>query len=166
MRELPTIIIDTREQLPYAFTGYSTKRATLSTGDYSLEGYEHRIAIERKEKSDAWGVIGSGRNRFERELKRLAALERAAIVIECSLAQFACPPPHIEKVDARMAVGSFISWMVAYRVPVIWCDSRPYAERIVIRFLAAYLKHVANGHASPATRAHPSASGLSQSPGL
>ena len=160
--ELPTIIIDTREQLPYAFTGYTVQRATLPTGDYSLLGYEHRIAIERKSREDAYGVVGSGRKRFTACLERLAALDQACIVIECSLAQFATPPERT-LIDARMAVGSFISWMVAYRVPVIWCDSRAYAERIVIRFLAAYLKHVSNGRdyqPSPATRAHPSALSL------
>ncbi len=42
-----------------------------------------------------------------------------------------------------MAVGSYISWSCKYRIPVFWCHNKLYAERITVRFLMAYLKHVA-----------------------
>jgi hypothetical protein len=44
-----------------------------------------------------------------------------------------------------MAVGSYISWACLYRIPVFWCDSRDYAERVCLRYLMAYLKHVVGG---------------------
>lgn len=40
-----------------------------------------------------------------------------------------------------MAVGSYISWSVQYRIPVFWCDTREYAERVTVRFLAGWMKH-------------------------
>lgn len=47
------IVIDTREQLPLTFPDkVDTIRATLHNGDYSIEGYEHLFAIERKQMSD------------------------------------------------------------------------------------------------------------------
>jgi DNA excision repair protein ERCC-4 len=88
--------------------------------------------------------VGASRERFEACLERLSALERACVVIECGLAEFAKPPART-RIDARMAVGSYISWMVQYRVPVVWCDDRTLAERFIVRFLAAYHKHVAKG---------------------
>jgi ERCC4-type nuclease len=140
---LPTIIIDTREQTPFTLAGYETKIATLRTGDYSLEGYEDKVAVERKSVSDAYGCVGSNRRRFVECLERLADMHRAAIVIERGIEEFATNPPARTRVDSRMAVGSYISWSCKYRIPVFWCHNRLYAERITVRFLMAYLKHVA-----------------------
>lgn len=153
---IPRIIIDTREQLPYAFDGYDVLRNGLKTGDYSIEGHEDRVCVERKSKADAWGVVGGGRKRFVRELERMREYERAAIVIECTLAEFARPPLVIKRsgavvqpaVSVAQAVGSYVSWAVKYRVQVFWCPDdalpgREYGERITLRFLAAYLKHCA-----------------------
>ena len=139
--KLPPIIIDTREQSPFTFAGYETKVATLRTGDYSLEGFEDRVAVERKSKEDAYGCVGSGRRRFVECLERLAALDRAAIVIERSIENFDKEPPARTRIDSRMAVGSYISWSCKYRIPVFWCNNKAYAERVTVRFLAAYVKH-------------------------
>ena len=143
----PVILIDSRERLPYVFGGLRTERRKLDAGDYSLVGYENRTAVERKSQTDAYGVVGKGRARFERCLARLERLERPAIVIECTLAEFAVPPPQVERITGAMAVGSFISWSCQYRIPVFWCGSRAAAERVTLRWLVAYLKHVA-----PATK--------------
>ena len=103
------VVIDTREQLPWTFGGLwsdSSARggrrpivvdqrvATLQQGDYSLVGHESQVAIERKSLADLFGTLGQGRERFERELARLAELDRAAIVIEASLGHiFPAPCP-------------------------------------------------------------------------
>lgn len=144
MKKLPTILIDTREQQPFPLIGYETRIATLRSGDYSLAGFEDRVAVERKSKSDAYGCVGSGRRRFVDCLERLAALERAAIVIERSIEDFDQHPPERTQIDSRMAIGSYISWSCKYRIPVFWCHSRAYAERIMVRFLSAFIKHVVN----------------------
>lgn len=138
---IPTIIVDTREQRPFAFDGYLTQRGTLASGDYSLAGHEHRVAVERKSHADIWQCCAAERARFERCLARLAALERAAVVIECSLTELAVRPPQVQRVTPATVVGSCISWSVQHRIPFFWCDTRRYAERVTIRFLMAYLKH-------------------------
>jgi len=143
-----TIVCDTREQDGYDFTGLASIRAGLPTGDYSLAGFENRVAVERKNKSDAWNCVAGDRPRFERCLERLAALERAAIVIECDLRDFAVRPAYIHRVTPATAVGSYVSWSCKYRIPVFWCDTKAYAERITVRFLVAFLKHVANATAT------------------
>ena len=44
-----TVVIDTREQLPWDFPGMKTKRESLPFGDYTVDGYQKRlIAVERK----------------------------------------------------------------------------------------------------------------------
>lgn len=142
---LPRIAIDTREQLRYMFDGYESFRTTLATGDYSLEGFENRLAVERKNHSDAWGCLTEGRKRFERCLERLSALDRAAIVIEASMAEFCVAPPQIKRVNAATAMGSYISWSTKYRIPVFFAENRQWGERVTLRILAAYYKHCAQG---------------------
>ncbi len=137
------IVCDTREQDGYEFAGLASIRSGLPTGDYSLSGYEHRVAVERKNKADAWQCVAGERPRFERCLERLAALERAAIVIECDLRDFCDRPSYIQRVTPATAVGSYVSWSCKYRIPIFWCDTKAYAERITVRFLVAFLKHVA-----------------------
>lgn len=53
------IVIDTREQTPYGFAKYDAEpiRAALPTGDYSLPGFEDRVAIERKSLDDLVGCL-------------------------------------------------------------------------------------------------------------
>lgn len=140
---LPTIIVDTREQLPYLFEGYDWHRAGLKTGDYSLSGFEDKLAVERKNKLDAWGCLTDGRKRFERCLERLSLLDRAAIVIECSMLEFCEPPPNVYRVNAATAMGSYISWSTKYRIPVFFAENRQWGERVTLRILAAYYKHIA-----------------------
>lgn len=136
-----TLIIDTREQQPFAFEGLITVRRKLNAGDYSIEGLEDRVAVERKNKSDAWGCMSDSRARFEKCAERLAALDRALIVIECGLESFCIRPSQIERVSVASAVGGYVSIMVRHGIPVVWCDTRAYAERMTARFLASYWKH-------------------------
>lgn len=76
---------DSREQLPWQFDGIPTVVRKLDAGDYSVEGLENVIAIERKSLSDFLGSITFGRARFEAEMDRLASYERALIVVEAHL---------------------------------------------------------------------------------
>lgn len=57
-------------------------RRGLKTGDYSVQGYEDKIAIERKSLQDFVGCCGHSRERFDREIERLRNYKFRAIVIE------------------------------------------------------------------------------------
>lgn len=135
------IAVDQREQRELDFIGFATMRKLLVTGDYSIVGYETQVAVERKSYADAWGSMSSGRARFEKCVQRLAALDRAAIVIECSLTQLATQHPLIERTTPSSVVGGLISWSAQYALPIFWTDNREQAARVVVRFLAAWLKH-------------------------
>jgi len=78
-------------------------------------------------------------------MERLGAMESALVVIECSLPEFCERPPYVKKVTVGTAVGSYLSWMCKYRVPVVWCGGREFAERVTVRFLGAFLKHRVGG---------------------
>lgn len=89
------IVVDTREQLPFAFGGIradashhrrplqvQTVRRCLPAGDYSLAGHETQIAIERKSAADLFHTLGAGRRRFQAELSRLDSYTVAAVIVE------------------------------------------------------------------------------------
>jgi len=68
-----TIIIDEQERNHghmYTFPGQKTKVKHLTTGDYSIEGCEHLVSVERKSHGDLCGSLGGGRDRLEREFQR------------------------------------------------------------------------------------------------
>jgi ERCC4-type nuclease len=80
---MPTILIDTREQRPYTFSAaIPTRRTRLFYGDYSLEGMVGRVAIERKSLGDWVSTITHSRARFTRELEKLSTFEWAYVVVE------------------------------------------------------------------------------------
>jgi len=81
------IVIDSREQTPFVFRKSKNLDGTvvkkLDAGDYSIEGMEHLIAVERKSAADLFGTLGRGNKRFQRELRRASNMEYFAIVVEC-----------------------------------------------------------------------------------
>lgn len=153
-RFLVPVVIDTREQLPFAFEHMScdqadgggpltvpTVRGTLSSGDYSLAGFESRVAIERKSLQDAYGTIGQGRDRFERELERLAKFDFAAVVIEATWPELCSMPPSYTELPPKTVFRSILAWMVRY--PAIrWVPAGPrrLAEVTTFRLLERWLK--------------------------
>ena len=129
------VAIDTREQRPWTFP--VSRRVTLATGDYSIIGLEHRIAIERKSKTDAYSSIGRGRERFEREWVRLGELDYAAVVIEASLIDFLQPPPRC-RLHPRAAVGTLATWSVRFGVHVVFADDRRHAAAWTLKVLSKF----------------------------
>ena len=79
------IIIDSREQVPYHFEASSEKGA-LSIGDYSIQGLENYVSIERKKLDDLILCLSKDRARFERELYKGRSLDYMALIIEAGLA--------------------------------------------------------------------------------
>jgi ERCC4-type nuclease len=138
------VVVDTREQRPFAFNGITgprgreleivTCRAGLKTGDYSIRGLEHEVAVERKSKADLYGTVGRGRARFEREIERLAAMERPAMVLECDL-QSLLRSPERSRVSPSSVLNSLIAWSVRHRIPVWPCPGRRFAEIVTYRLL-------------------------------
>jgi hypothetical protein len=74
------ILIDSREQNPYEF--FSQIRGKIGTGDYTLGGQLFNgIVIERKSLQDFGGTLGSGLDRFKRELARVREEKRYLVVL-------------------------------------------------------------------------------------
>jgi DNA excision repair protein ERCC-4 len=138
-----TIVIDTREQTPYSFDWSIT--GTLKTGDYSLLGCEEEICIERKSASDAYGTIGAGRDRFRRELERMAQMRYAAIVVEATLYDFVHAPPQYSALNPKAAIGSLLAWSVKYGVHVFFAGDRAHGQAVTGKLLSKFWQYKQEG---------------------
>lgn len=150
------IVIDQQEKLPLDFGSVPTVVAHLKTGDYSLEGVTDLVAVERKSKADMYGCVGADRDRFERCVQRLSQMDRAAVVIECSLRRFKTPPERT-KITAAQAIHSCISWQVRYGVPFVWVDTREDAAAWIYQFLCRWVKYRYSAVSQQSPPAAPSA---------
>ena len=143
-----TVCVDTREQAPFAFTSIDpfdeipTQYIALKSGDYSIKGYESRITVERKSISDLYGSIGADRERFEREMVRLASFEYAAVVIEGdsqAIAQYA--ENHLQ-MAGKTAEHTMLSWSIKYGVHFWPSINKRHAELRTFHLLRHFWRHV------------------------
>jgi len=108
------IIIDTREQAPWAWTPdeATTEIRALVAGDYAIaqdtepvkrrEALAVRFSIERKSLDDFLGTISTGWDRFQHELERMETFPARVVIVEGDFHQVCfsgdegrvSPPPH------------------------------------------------------------------------
>lgn len=132
------IVIDSREQLPYLFppAQVASTVAALPAGDYSLVGYETRVAIERKSLADYVGSLTAGRERFLRELQKLQAYELAAVVVEASFGDLV-DGNYRSRATASSIVGSTFA-ITARHCPVLFAGNRALAARMTFELLRRF----------------------------
>lgn len=131
--ELVTAIIDTREKTPVNLAPLRTKPATLSTGDYSVEGLEHVVALERKSLQDLIMCVGKERERFNKEVQRLLAYPVRCLVVEACWVDIE-QQRYRGQVHPNAAIGSLLGW-IAQGLPIIMAGDHHNAGRYISRLL-------------------------------
>lgn len=89
-----TVIKDTREQEGYFFKEYNTCAGMieqkLDTGDYSIQGLEDKICIERKGCVEELAInLGQKKYAFLEEIDRMTKFPHKFLVLEFSLEDLA-----------------------------------------------------------------------------
>lgn len=140
-----TILRDTREQLPWDFSGLpvTTEDKTLTTGDYTLrefcdhdqknDTYEPHYAIERKSGDDFIRSITRNRGRFKQEIKRASDWPSELIVIiEEPKEPSRYQDPWLKPFDITRSqvFGTVDSWERYYNVNFRFAGSRDKAQRV------------------------------------
>lgn len=134
------VVVDTREQRPYRFTDYpvSTTDRALETGDYSLEGYETRFAVERKSKGDFLKSVTHDRGRFEAELERASTFDvPMAIVVEAPWSVFE-NNEYERDVSPNSIIGTRESWAIRYNIEWYFEADRSAAQRKTLELLSEW----------------------------
>ena len=138
------ILIDTREQAPYRFTNYDVTPEVvgLPVGDYSLPGFQDRVSIERKSLEDLIGcLMGSNRERFERELYKARHYDLFAVVIEAPLSAVS-QGEYRSEMRPHAALQSILTFQVRYKVAFVWAGNRAGAEYVTHGLLSKYLREI------------------------
>lgn len=140
---LPVIVVDTREQQPYGFDSarVTCVRRALPAGDYSLDGYEASVAVERKSLEDFVSSAVTGRERFGRELRALAEYDFACVVVEGSL-EDVLEHRYRAGIHPSSVFGAMLSIVVDVGVPVYFCGDRQIACRFVEESLCRYHRKI------------------------
>jgi ERCC4-type nuclease len=147
------IIVDTREQEGFSFACPVLHRK-LDAGDYSVEGFETRVAVERKSLADFTHTVIHDLARFYVELAKLARMDAACIVVEADL-DAVLRGRHtaaLHSVAPRSLLGASVHIAHRFHVPVYWCGSRQAACAFTDAFLRAFIRETAQ---------HPGASNVS-----
>ena len=144
-----TILYDDRERKPWNFHEprfFVFKRVRLKTADYTILGYENKIAIEKKADLHEFitDISGKYRNTFKRFLERLSTYPTKCIVIEDSFS-------NIDKV-IRTIKGTAITpesvyyWVtlitIKYKIPVLFIGKGKQSKKqLLINLFTRLIKH-------------------------
>ena len=127
----PIVLVDTREQQPFPLAANhpnwigEEKRVALKTGDYSIEGMEKLLSLERKSLADIVGCTVTSRQRFIANCTRLAKFRWKAIIIEASYEDLKrdCQEYGVEsQVHPNAVVGTLDAIEAKFGIPII-CTS-------------------------------------------
>ncbi len=136
-----TIVIDTREQEPYTFD-CQTLRRKLDAADYSVQGCEGLVAVERKSLKDFVHTVIHDLDRFRLELEKLGENQAAVIVVEGCLDRLlrGLEGPALRGVGPQSVLGAALWLQQTHGVPVHWCGSRQGARAFTEGFLRMFVR--------------------------
>lgn len=138
-----TIIIDTREQRPWEFPYHTTANRKLDTGDYSIEGFEDILCIERK-KGIAELANNMTEKRFKDVIQRMSQYQHAYILIECNYDQMMNYPigsdvPKKLWNKIRISPGFIMKFItdlsINHNIHVMFCGCASWAEKTALSIM-------------------------------
>jgi len=139
------ILIDKQEQAPWQFSkGTDTLRYDLETGDYSIYGYDFLICVERKSMDDLVKTVIHDWLRFSRQLRRMAAMDHAAIIVEAPvMALF--NRQYSSDANPDSVRGKLNSIFLKFGIPTLFLDTRETAALWTENLFKLYLEQKGAG---------------------
>jgi ERCC4-type nuclease len=145
-----TVIVDDREKKAWDLP-YKVEKKRLKVGDYTIKGYEDKIAIEKKSGIiELLNDLANGyRGTFERFLKRLSEYPVKIIVVEDTLSELSINRAltHIRKKSrgkSRLTSRSVYYWVadiaLKYGIPIVFVGKRAKMDLLPEVFRACYEK--------------------------
>lgn len=138
-----TIIIDTREQIPWEFGYHNTAKQKLDTGDYSIEGFESIIAIERK-KSVSELATNLSESRFKDVLQRLSTIKHPYMLFEFGIQEIYDFPVGSDipkklwdklRISGNYIIKRLIEIQLEYNIQIVFCEDPQQAERFAVSLM-------------------------------
>ncbi len=146
----PIVLVDTREKYPFDFSQFKNwiageKRTALKTGDYSIEGMENLLVLERKTLSDLITTVIQHRERFFKLCEKMTKYRWRALLIEASYEDIKSPYDY-EKYNTlahpNAVSGTLDALEARYGIPVIYTSLyRPLAEEKAASWLSKHFTY-------------------------
>lgn len=151
------IVIDSREKVDFwefSHAGYETIIKGLKSADYSIEGFEDQISIERK-KTPAELATNLGKQivRFRNELERLRSYKVKYVLLEFSLQDLLVYPIGSDvprklwkfiKMNGKYMVKLVDELAAEYDIQFLYCNDKSEAEATALKILENFYKAVNN----------------------
>jgi len=138
-----TVIIDTREQNPWKIKHHTTAVEKLDTGDYSIDGMQDILCIERKQSISEF-VNNMSEKRFKDVLTRMQSYKYKYIIFEFNFSDVMNFPvgstiPRRVWSKLRISPNYIIKYisdiLTIYGIPVLFCDSATGAEKAAMSIM-------------------------------
>jgi hypothetical protein len=145
----PIVLVDTREQYPFDFSRFPNwiadeKRKALKAGDYSIEGMETLLVLERKSLSDLITTVIQQRTRFFKICEKMTKYRWRAVLIEASYEDVKSPYDEEYNTSAHpnAVSGTLDALEARFGIPVIYTSLyRPLAEEKAASWLSKHFTY-------------------------
>jgi ERCC4-type nuclease len=135
------VIKDTREQQGYFFGAYQSclgmVEQKLDTGDYTIQGLEDKVCIERKSSVEELAInLGQKKYAFLDEIERMKNFEHKFLVLEFTLEDLAEFPKNTRipadkissvKITGKYILKCLIEFQLYNGVHVLFCGDKQHA---------------------------------------
>jgi ERCC4-type nuclease len=147
-----TIIIDTREQKPWTFEHHAKANNKLDTGDYSIEGLENLVAIERK-RNVAEFANNITEKRFVDVVERLSKIPYAFILFEFDMDQVMSYPIGSDipkrlwdkiRISPSFLLKHIVDLQINHNIRIIFCGNSDNAEKVALSIMRRVYKENKN----------------------
>lgn len=144
----PVVLIDTREKSPFDFSRFRNwiaeeKRQKLKAADYSVEGMETLLALERKTLTDLITTLIQHRTRFFRMCEQLTKYRWRALLVEASYEDIKSTYEAESTLAHPNAVSGTLDALEArFGLPVIYTSRyRPLAEEKAASWISKHFTY-------------------------
>jgi len=128
----PVVLVDTREREPFPlYVNHPNwiggeRRVALKTGDYTVEGMEKLLCLERKSLADVVACTVAHRRRFLAACDRLARFPWKAILVEATLEDIKGGYESVDfpsEVHPNAVCGTLDAIEAKFSIPVIYTSA-------------------------------------------
>ena len=146
----PVILIDAREQYPFDFSRFKNwiggqKSMALKAGDYSVEGMETLLILERKTLTDLITTVIQQRARFFKQCEKMTKYRWRALLVEASYEDIKTPYDQDEYctlTHPNAVSGTLDALEARFCIPVIYTSLyRPLAEEKAASWLSKHFTY-------------------------
>lgn len=143
-----TIIVDTREQKPWSFSTQATANHKLDTGDYSIQGYENLLAIERK-RNVAEFANNITEKRFVDVVDRLSKIKHSYILFEFDMEDVMRYPIGSDipkrlwdkiRISPAFIMKHIIDLQIDHNIKIMFCGDSDNAEKVALSIMRKVYK--------------------------